>query len=123
MVSKYGWIHPNGLSYALIPNAEGQLVILYREPFYSQHVQELNGQEFVDVIGYVGELDPSIEEVNELKEVNLDDQQMKDTNLDDDELFYDAYEDFLSWEDKGKEHEEFLSIYDKGSTSRSTDPI
>jgi hypothetical protein len=29
------------LSYTLIPNVEGQLVVLHREPFYLKHVEEI----------------------------------------------------------------------------------
>ena len=43
------------LSYPLIPNVEGQLVILNREPYYSDHVENLNENELVDVISFVGE--------------------------------------------------------------------
>lgn len=95
------------LSYALVPNAKGQLVILHREPYYLEHVEDFNEDELVDVVGFVEEFD------HECEESMLD----SHVTFDDEDVFYDASDDFLSWEDMGKDHEEVLSTYEQGSSS------
>jgi hypothetical protein len=49
-----GSIHMD-LSYALIPNSKGQLVILNMEPYYSEHVEELEQVEYVDNVCFLEE--------------------------------------------------------------------
>ena len=97
------------LTYALIPNDESQLVILYSNPYYLEHVEDLDQSELVDVIGYVDEC--------ECEESTLESQVH---SLDDDEedVFVDASEEHIPWEDKGKEKQ-----HEEGSSSNPFDSM
>ena len=101
------------LSYSLIPNAEGHLVIPNSEPYYSQNVEDLQQVEYVDDICFVEECEfeeSTLE--NEIPPLEYDIEEEED-------MFFGESDEMILWENKGKEnkYDQVITIYEEGMSS------
>lgn len=107
------------LSYALIPNSEGQPVILNREPYYSEHVEELEQVEYMDNVCFLEEC--------ELEEHMMENEMppLEDVTKAEEDSFFDTSDEMIPWEDKGKEkkYDQVVTIYEEGTSSNTHDPM